>query len=94
MNMRCCFNPKFLIAAAVLAGGTWFIAPNLALPVAVVLLGLSCPVSMFLAMRQSQGGSCAAPSTEDFSGRDPKRDEQIRALRAEIEDLRGQREKA
>lgn len=93
--MRCCFNPKFLLAAAVLVGGTWLVAPQAALPVAAVLIALSCPVSMFLAMRQPQGHSCAAPNDpdDDSSGRDPKHDEQIQALRGEIEDLRGHREK-
>lgn len=91
--MRCCFNPKFLLAAAVIVSGTWFLAPQAALPVAAVLIALSCPVSMFLAMRQTQGHSCATPDdADDTSERDPKLDEQIRTLRTEIQDLRGKRE--
>ncbi len=93
MNMRCCFNPKLLLAAAVLVGGTWLIAPQAALPVAAVLVALSCPVSMFLAMRHPQGHSCEASDTDDSSDRDPKHDEQIQALRTEIQDLRDHREK-
>ncbi len=92
--MRCCFNPKFLLAAAVLVAGTWLAAPQAALPVAAVLIALSCPVSMFLTMRQPQGHSCATPDdADDSSDRDPEIDEHIRTLRSEIEDLRCKHEK-
>jgi hypothetical protein len=94
MNMRCCLNPKFLIAAGLIAGATWFVAPNAALPVAVVLVALSCPISMFLSLRRPQnGGSCSIPGAGKSLARSrrlPRRDEEIRSLRAEIEELRKQ----
>ncbi|WP_157405313.1 hypothetical protein [Actinopolyspora halophila] len=92
--MRCCFNPKFLIVATALVAGTWLLFPQAALPVAAVLIGLSCPVSMFLAARRSQGGSCTTPNdADDSSEHEPKLDERIRTLRNEIERLREHREK-
>ena len=92
--MRCCFSPKYLLAAAVITAGVWLVAPQAALPAGVVLIALSCPISMFLAMRKPQGAFSTETGSNNSTERDPQLDEQIRALRTEIEDLRGQREKA
>lgn len=91
MNVRCCFNWRFLLVAAVMAGGTWLITPQAALPVAVLLIALSCPASMLLAMRR-RGHGCRAPKADDAENPAPETEDRIRSLRAEIEDLRRRRE--
>lgn len=88
--MRCCFPPKFLLAAAAAVATTWFVVPGTALSVAVVLLALTCPVSTFATLRENRraGTGIVRHDLGTSSDREPDLDEQIQALRTEIEELR------
>ncbi|MFC7339888.1 hypothetical protein [Saccharopolyspora griseoalba] len=93
-DLRCCANPKYLVGAAAVVGALAFAEPGLALPAAVALIASSCPVSMLLAMRGARS-RCSPPRDDEALERgEPRHDEQIRALRVEIAQLREQRNDA
>lgn len=86
--MRMCFNWRVIAGLAALALGIYLAAPGLIASALPVLLVLVCPLSMLL-MGGMMGGMGTRRAADVIADGDPapSRDEQLRELRARLQDL-------
>jgi hypothetical protein len=82
--LSCCLDKRVLIGLGAIFAVIFLMAPHRALAVLPVLVALVCPVSMLLMMRAMNRDGSPRQPTEPVEA---ARDEQVRRLRAEIDEL-------
>jgi hypothetical protein len=84
--LKMCLNWKVIAGLAVVGVGIYFVAPNLAAALPILLLAI-CPLSMALMMWGMQGDQGAEGQTSQEADAGLTREEQIARLRTRQADL-------